>query len=149
MKFAKPIILLIVLIVVVIGVFFVWQKGRISELDVRSLVDQMPSDPVGITISSVCKIVGMEGSIDPSISGGYVLQSNEWLIDCGSFNSDARSIFGSILESSGWQFCDLGLGRGAWWKEGIITSVSESAGLSYPFRISQNEGVNCSSPQLK
>jgi hypothetical protein len=102
----------------------------------------LPS-PLGINISSDCKIVGRKGDIDHTEQ--IILGENEWLIDCGSYNNNARGIFGDILESSGWQFCESSLAASRWWKDGIITGIVESAGVSYPFRIIQSQGPNCAS----
>lgn len=74
----------------------------------------------------------------PKSSGGQ----NEWLIDCGSRNNNARGTIGASLEQQGWMACGSGLATASWWKDGVITTVIEGDGIS-PFRITQRNGANC------
>ncbi len=108
------------------------------------------SGPTGIVLPSDCKVAGSKGDIDPSSKSssepaGYVLGDNEWLVDCGSRNSDARGTLGPVLEQQGWKFCDSQTATGHWFINGIITGIIESAGTSYPFRVTQRSGISCHS----
>lgn len=96
--------------------------------------DKEVSGLVSFTIPSYCSFSG-------STEKG-------WIVDCGkNTKNDARGFMGRILETQGWKFCDSGLANAHWWKNGVITGVSESendsSAASYPFHVSQSKGVEC------
>jgi hypothetical protein len=101
--------------------------------------------PASFSLTNDCKIVGWSGDTDPSVENenDNKLIDNEWLIDCGSKNNSARGVMGPILIHQGWKLCSSQTATGTWWKDGIITAVVESAGVNYPFRISQRKASNC------
>jgi hypothetical protein len=68
-----------------------------------------------------------------------------WIIDCGkNTENNARGFMDNILKSQGWKFCESGLARAIWWKDGVLTTVVESendsSAISYPFRLIQKKG---------
>lgn len=118
-----------------------WQ----DTFEIINIKSNGTTTPIGFSLNDDCKIVGWSGDADPSVGNGYEskLIENEWLIDCGSKNNSARGVMGPILLQQGWEFCSSKTSTGTWWKGGIITTVVESAGANYPFRISQRNGNNC------
>ena len=85
--------------------------------------------PVGIILPATCHVTSQT--------------PNSWMIDCGPTN-DARGVFGAIIEKQGWKYCDHGLASAYWWKDGVITTVSESPNENgIPFQIMQGTSTSC------
>lgn len=102
------------------------------------------SGPTGILLPSDCKIVGSmsKGDVYPDVTGpngeALVLGGNEWSIDCGSNNGNARGTLGPVLKKQGWAECDFGLSTATWWKDGIATVIAEgSSGSAFPLELIQ------------
>jgi hypothetical protein len=136
-SFAK--VILVAIIIVVLGVvgYLVFIKKPVPGTQEQALSLENNSSPAGILLPADCRVVGSKGDIDQSLNG-YILSENEWLIDCGSKNNAARDTLGPILEQQGWIFCDSEPASSRWWKGGIMTSIAESMGASYPFMVSQS-----------
>jgi len=96
-----------------------------------------PAVPSGFVFSEGCNAIGASRKMVDS-SATY------WAIDCGTkANVNSRATMGPILERQGWTFCDSGLGSAHWWKDGVVTGVSEGDGLG-TFQLVQfsGDGIN-------
>lgn len=103
----------------------------------------LPSAPLGVMLPQNCRVVGSGSKM---VDLAYkIFAGFEWSVDCGSRNNNARGTLGPALEQQGWKFCDSQTATGHWWKNGVITGIAESAGVSYPFKVTQRSGADCSS----
>lgn len=99
------------------------------------------------------ELTGLESIVLPDYCTSSTTSGVSWIIDCGkSTQNNARGFMDTILKSQGWKFCGVGLSSAHWWKDGVISYVSESENnndaSSYPFTMSQREGPECESEKL-
>lgn len=112
-----------------------WYNPKTSIQTSTSSFENIPN-PVGFSLPTTCKIAGAKGDVE--LPSNYILKANEWLVDCGaSGNAQARTTFGASLKQQGWAECSGGLATAKWFKDKTLTSIVESAGAKYPFRVSQ------------
>ncbi len=138
--------MIVILAALLLGGAYVYKGKSSNTIGIQNPASGESTLQGAITLPETCKIVGTEGSMDPSSK--EALAKGEWLVDCGNDNNKARATLGPALTQQGWSLCDSGLARASWWKEGITTNVFESAGVSYPFRVGQILGTADCSVQL-
>ena len=105
--------------------------------------ENIPPAPLGVVLPHNCQVVGSGRRMMDLASGTFA--GFEWSVDCGSRNNDARGTLGPALEQQRWKHCGSGLAHADWYKNGVVTGISEGAGALYPFQVSQSLGADCSS----
>lgn len=95
-----------------------------------------------ITLPSYCSFTLIGSSAD----------GRSWTVDCGTLAKnggydDARGFMGKILKPQNWKYCSGGAGSASWWKDGVVTAVSEGEtsprDVTYPFYLSQRKWAEC------